>query len=220
MKFNFLNNQFIVQFFSIICFLLITVSCLAQTNSFINNISIKPGFSIVNKKNDGYYTDKSILFDVSISYKLNRYINAGIYIGKATLMHQINLPYNPTTGYYEWYSIDSTSSIISNGPGGYTSSSAVFYGIKSEIHLLPLFFKKELKFDVYLTPQFGCVNEKYEVLRDYQEHIWSPIFWEYGIGMGIGYRFTEKLGVFMEYSIGKYYNTNKNRFTSGISISL
>lgn len=114
-------------------------------------------------------------------------------------------------------------SVLTNNSLAYasTSTNAFFYGINSYCQLLPLFTDKtNLRFEVYPTLKFGLVSELWE-----EELENSPIFRlekenntsiEWGVGLGTSYKFTSKLSIFGEYTLGQFYNNSNSRFHVGL----
>ncbi len=203
---------------SIILFLLSVVPIInAQKSVFNNKLSLKLSTSLVNTGINEFMPNP--LFMLGADYEINKFIDLGAYCGFASLMHRTEIPYNPVTGRYEWYSADSTSYIIGTS-GFYSSSQAFYYGINSNIHLLPMFFSRNMRIDVYATPRIGFVSEQYYEYNAIQELVWSKPFLEYGIGLGLKYYLGRHFGIYGEYALGRYYNNNSSRLTAGIIIKL
>lgn len=190
-------------------------SILAQESLIKNRFSIKLGGSAVNSGTIGDTKLNPLIF-VGVDYTINKFVDIGIYGGYAALMHNYELPYNATTGMYEWYSADSTSYMKSNSAGFSFSSKAYYYGINSNIHLLPLIFPKDMRFDLYLIPKIGIISERYYEFNATQELVWSKPLVEYSLGIGLKYSFTKHFGMYAEYSLGKFYNNNNYRALAGI----
>jgi hypothetical protein len=208
-----------INIVTVVVFFLLSIHSHSQSTLLNSKLNLQIGSSFVNTYSDALETSKNPLFYSSLSYRINDNFEAGLYIGYGSIMHQTVLPYNPTSGYYEWYSIDSTSYIKSNtSNGGSKSSLAINYGITCNVQLLPLILKKNIRFDLYLQPQFGFISEKYTVFEDFQKKIWSKPFLEYGISIGLKYNFTKHIGVFSDYSFGRYYNNQKSKMKLGLSI--
>lgn len=209
------------KLFIIILLILVFQSSSLQSKSYFLNskFNIRFGSSLINSKMDEAYSEKAPMLYGSISYNINEIFELGIYAGSGKMMHSLDLPYNEAKGLYEWYSKDSISIIRSSVNGISGSSKHLRYGLISEIHLMPLFNIHKSRFDIYIQPQLGLITENYEVLRDYSEYIWSKPVAEYGLGLGLRYRFSKSFGAFTDYSIGKYYNQDKNKLKIGLAFT-
>lgn len=158
---------------------------LSQTTVFNGKVNLRMGGSVFNSKNDSRHAENAVLLFTSASYNFSKYIDAGVYVGYGGLSHPGGLDFNETTGMYEWYSADSTSYIITNNPYGGKTSTAVKYGLTTDIHLMALLTEKETRLDLYLQAQAGITTEKYEALEDEARMRWTDPQAEYGIGMGV-----------------------------------
>lgn len=214
-----INRNIHVNIFVVLFFLFLSTLSHSQNTLLNSKVNLQIGSSFVNTYSDILETTKSPFFYSSLSYIVNDFIEAGLYFGYGNLMHHIELPYNPATGYYEWYSIDSTSHIKSNtSNGGSQNSTAINCGIACNVQLLPLVLKRDTRFNLYLQPQIGFMFEEYTVFEDYQKEVWSKPFLEYGIALGLKYNFTKHIGVFSDYSFGRFYNNQKSKIKLGLSI--
>ncbi len=192
---------------------------LSQTTVFNGKVNLRMGGSIFNSKNDSRQAENAALLFTSASYNFSKYIDAGFYVGYGGLSHPGGLDFNETTGMYEWYSADSTSYIITNNPYGGKTSTAVKYGLTTDIHLMALLTEKETRLDLYLQAQAGLTTEKYEALEDEARMRWTDPQAEYGIGMGVRYRFTKSVGIFTDYSYGKFYNNDRHKIKLGLALT-
>ena len=192
---------------------------LSQTTVFNGKVNLRMGGSVFNSKNDSRHAENAVLLYTSASYNFSKYIDAGFYVGYGGLSHPSDLDFNETTGMYEWYSADSTSYIITNNPYGGKTSTAVKYGLTTDIHLLALLTEKETRLDLYLQAQAGLTTEKYEALEDEARMRWTDPQAEYGIGMGVRYRFTKSVGIFTDYSYGKFYNNDRHKIKLGLALT-
>ena len=204
-----------------VSFFLLTLSGAIKSKNtlFGGNLSLKLGISGLNSISENQISLIPISYG-SATYKLNKYIETGIYLGYGNFKHKDDLSYNETTGMYEWYSIDSTSHMGSSGGESYSSSKVVRYGLVTEVHLLPLFFEKDMRIDISITPQLGVLKENHDVLEDYRRTIWSEPFFEYGLGIGTKYNFSRQLGVFSEIAIGRFYHNDNIRVKLGLSFNI
>lgn len=191
----------------------------AQKKDIKSRFSVKLGGGVVTSEANSYMYLHPI-FVAEASYNVNKFLDIGLYAGYSSFEHHYTLPYNQATGMYEWYSADSTSYTRSSSPGFSQNSKAYFYGVSSYIHLLPLIFKSNLRFDVYAAPRIGLAREQYYELAAQEELVWSEPFLEYGLGLGLKYGFTRHVGIYGEYSLGRYFNNNKSRMLDGIVFTL
>lgn len=191
----------------------------AQESVLKSRFSFKLGGTAVNSGKPPVYKPNPLLM-AGVDYSINKFVDVGVYGGYASIMHSYELPYNSITGMYEWYSADSTSSMRSNSAGFYSASKAFYYGINSNIHILPLLFPGNMRIDLYATPKIGLVSEKYYEYNATQELVWSKPFVEYSVGLGLKYSFNRHWGIYGEYSLGRYYNDNKSRMLADIVIKL
>lgn len=192
---------------------------LSQTTVFNGKVNLRMGGSVFNSKDDSRHAENAALLFTSASYNFSKYIDAGFYVGYGGLSHPGGLDFNETTGMYEWYSADSTSYIITNNPYGGKTSTAVKYGLTTDIHLMALLTEKETRLDLYLQAQAGLTTEKYEALEDEARMRWTDPQAEYGIGMGVRYRFTKSVGIFTDYSYGKFYNNDRHKIKLGLAFT-
>ena len=160
--------------------------------------------------------EKKPHYQLQLGYKLNKVIDLGLYFGHSKLFHEIDLPYDAEKGYYVLESDDATKRIVQLSQHSCRYDSHAFaYGLKFDIHVLPILFNKCIdRLDVYLTPSIGLVSESYRDIND--EIIKKSGFLSYGIGMGTNYYFTKHLGLFGEYHLGHFYNLSKSRWQAGI----
>jgi len=49
---------------------------------------------------------------------------------------------------------------------------------------------------------------------------WNGPFTEFGLGLGVGYSFTKRMGINFSYSLGKFYNEDKSRLYIGMGFKL
>lgn len=167
------------------------------------------------------YNLPSLGIGTSATYSLNKNIEFGGYIAYSTVGHSymqpisdINYPhYN-----YGLYKPDGTlfSGSTSNTPH---STNTLIYGFSANYQILPLLIQSQaIKFDIYLTGRIGAVSARwmiYDGLDDYV-NIWNKAFLEYSVGLGAGYNFTKHIGIFSEYTVGRFYNDGKMRFKGGL----
>jgi hypothetical protein len=193
-------------------------------NSFLTDkITCKLGITPMNaisffEFNGSQYArrEKKPHYQLQLAYKLNKIIDLGVYFGYSKLYHEIDLPYDAEKGYYALKSNDGKRQFLSLSPTPYKLDSHAFaYGLKSDIHLLPIFSNKRInRLDVYLISSIGLVYENYRDVNN--KVIKKPEFLAYGVGVGTSYYFIRHLGVFGEYHFGHFYNLSKSRWQAGI----
>ncbi len=145
------------------------------------------GGSWVNKKNIPHVR-------LETCYSLNNEIDFGFYAGISNL----TVPVNPNDIY------DNTS-ITTNG---------YFLGTELNYHILPLFIKQPIRFDIYSTAKIGMLLKGWKGYDNLS--INTDNVFEIGIGLGSSYYFTQNFGIFSEVLIGKFYYSNLN-WRSGLS---
>ncbi len=212
------NKMKLIFFLS--TFVLINTSLHAQSKLFNSKINIRVGSSLINSQENSASTESSPMLYGSLSYNISEIFELGLYYGSGYMKHNLNLTYNESTKKYEWFSIDGKKSYVSSSSNMSTESKHVRYGFTSELHLMPLFNVQKSRFDVYIQPQIGILKENHEVLGDYSEYLWAEPYVEYGLGLGLRYRFSSKIGVFTDISFGNYYNQDKFKLKTGIALTL
>lgn len=213
-------NKLQIHLFHFVLLIATIFSCMnsySQEKSINSKLNFRLGGGIVNSGKGQTVSDMMLnpILQLEADYELNKIVNVGIYAAYAPLMHRTELPYNSATGQYEWYSADSTS-YLKGVKVFYESSQSIYYGISSNIHILPLFLSGNLRLDVYVTPKIGIASEQYTAYNDIAETVWSQPFIEYGFGLGVKYYTGKRFGFYGEYSLGRYYNNNPSRFLGGI----
>lgn len=202
---------------------LFSIKLNAQTNKnnnlFIKKIELKLNYSNVNSRQiipDYTSSTPSLIeliykknpqYNFEALYGLNKFISVGIYFGYAngTLIS------NKITDFGPNYYISSTKDRFGK---------SIFYGIESNIQLLPLFLKSDkLRFNVYCPVRIGFVSQNITNLDTYVKTWDAPVL-EYGAGLGVAYYFTKNLGVFGEYQIGHFYNNRNTQWKAGIVFKL
>ena len=115
-------------------------------------------------------------------------------------------------------------SIMTTNEYASTSTNALFYGVSFDYKLLSLLTNKNnTRFDAYPTLKLGLVSEFWNVpsdgTSDYILRKFSNTSFELGAGLGCLYKITSNLGVFGEYTLGKFYNNSNSRFHVGLFIN-
>ncbi|HPM08933.1 MAG TPA: hypothetical protein PK941_00615 [Paludibacter sp.] len=208
--------------FCLMLIFLYPLSTYGQNSFLTDKITCKLGITPMNaisffEFNGSQYArrEKKPHFQLQFAYKLNKIIDLGVYLGYSKLYHEIDLPYDAEKGYYALTSDDGIRHIFNHYPYYQCDSHAFAYGLKSDIHLLPIFSNKRIdRLDVYLIPSIGLVSENYRDVNN--KVIKKPEFLAYGVGVGTSYYFIRHLGVFGEYHFGHFYNLSKSRWQAGI----
>ncbi len=82
------------------------------------------------------------------------------------------------------------------------------YGLGLNYQLLPHFIEaNDFRFDLYIAAKIG----QFKV----SDSNWHD--WEYGIGPGLNFYLLQNLGLFTEFSFGKYFFEDNNRLRFGLS---
>lgn len=95
---------------------------------------------------------------------------------------------------------------------------SLFYGLTSNIQLLPLFLKTEnLRLNVYCPIRIGLVSQHITNLDTYVKTWDTPVL-EFGAGLGLSYNFTKNLAIFGEYQFGHFYNFRNSQWKVGLAV--
>lgn len=186
----------------ILIFLLVKANLIFSQNT-TNNFTLKTSLGYVNK--GAYNSSKAIQPSIEGNYRLGKFLDAGVYLGYATLAYPVRIPLSNTTDQFEWKSFNSY---------------AFFYGITTNIHILPLFFDERLRFDLYMSPTVGYMIQNHSTYTDRIEQVWSTPELEYGVGLGLKFKINKNFGVFGEYSVGKYFIQEFGRAKIGVAVNL
>jgi opacity protein-like surface antigen len=110
------------------------------------------------------------------------------------------------------------------GNGSTSSKKATFYGLSAKYQLLPLVFKQadKMRFQLYTIAQVGIVSSwQWDIDSEHiYEQIKNPKFTEYGIGLGLTYKFSKHWSAFAEYNYGHFFNANSSHLRGGLMIRL
>jgi hypothetical protein len=136
--------------------------------------------------------------NIKISYEAVNNLDIGGYLAYSNMNHRVP-------------SVDSNDY--------YFSSNTLFYGLLAQYDVLPILTgKNNLRFSLKATAKMGMVSAKWSELEGVNwVKNWNGPFLEYGIGLGAGYFFTKRLGININYSVGKFYNKDNSRMYLGIS---
>ena len=178
--------------------------CQSQELKFELKIQTETSNSVIDENVLG----PTLIPSLGCSYLLTRWLSIGVHLGYTPFLKKINRTGNPDLSPYQW--IEGTEVIY------YDHSNALFYGLNSSIHLLPLLSKRSLRFDIYVIPSFSIVSENYMEFGDNSERLWSKPHVSYGIGCGLKYAFTKKFNIFSEYAIGSYFKDENRKTKIGL----
>lgn len=179
-----------------------TISAQTSTTKDLK-FSIQPNIEVVNSVGNIYMpylyenNKTSLKYGLEANYSFARNIDFGVYIAYSKLLHP----------YFEVFDTQHYS---------FDSSKAVFYGIKTKFHLMPLLFhQNNSRFDIYANVRAGYVSEywRFAFGSDSYEH---KNGFEIGAGLGISYMLSKQFGIFGEYSYGKFYNDNNSLLKGGL----
>jgi hypothetical protein len=135
---------------------------------------------------------------IGVNYYIHNWVDVGASFGFVKGGH--------------YASINETSAIGVN---------AVTFGVNSCIHILPLFTKKVLRFDVYAIPTLMAATKYYPITDDYTNiKEWSKLYFNYGIGAGVKYSFTRRFGIYIEFSRGIYFPNENKRAKLGFALKI
>lgn len=129
---------------------------------------------------------KTADFRLEGNYGVLNFLEVGLYVGYARYKDAI------------WDASDlipDSNGLIS---GEVKDGHVLSYGINANLHIFPFFIKKpDFRFDLYVTAKYGGRSSL--VSKDFRySH-------EFGIGLGFAFYFSKYVGIFGEYSIGRYY---------------
>jgi hypothetical protein len=115
------------------------------------------------------------------------------------------------------YDIEVVDGIVVSEMSESVPSHSLYYGLNFNYHLLPLIFKKNnLRFDVYPAAFIGSLSRSWDELNGTRVKVSS--FFEYHIGLGLGYKITRRCAIYGEYSLGRLYNEGNSKATVGMAI--
>lgn len=163
-------------------------------------------------------TTQKIDCKLETNYGINKFVEIGIYVG--TQIYE----------YREWYGPEiiypnTDSTHLDFGFSG-NMTAAPLFGANVNIHFLPFIIKSEkCSWDLYLTAKYGgCYlihkeNEYPESLK-YPGIVDNKYRHEYVLGIGAGYYFKNKIGIFAEYYVGqsKHITDTESNFRFRIGI--
>jgi hypothetical protein len=144
------------------------------------------------------------------NYGISSYIELGAYFGYS---------------HFDYLHKDSPDSII-GGPYSHEDNNTLFYGAAINFHLLPFLIKEDdFRFDLYGTAKAGGLyfQKHYDIflIQNYQFVIQNnnkKNLFEYSIGGGMAFYLGKHLGVYGEYTFGKYYLIGNHQLRYGLTL--
>lgn len=206
-----MKKNLFIAFIAVCIFLLAPEPLVSQTiNEKQYKITLKPSISSVSSVEDMYkiylyedYDARKLSYGFDLNYKLSEYFDIGFYSAYSKLLH----PYK-TNGSIAY---------------SFSKSNTFYYGLNSEFHLLPLLFRVEdSRIDIYTNIKIGMVSQYWHPSIEggiAPSPDWeSQNSFEIGLGLGVSYMFTKRIGVFFDYNFGHYLNDDNTRFEAGLKI--
>lgn len=147
------------------------------------------------------------LLKISIGYELFRNFNASVYGGYSYQMRIREKSYEK----------NENNEVIAMSVGR-TNSNTFFYGVKADYQLMPALMQsnRAIRFDLYPTITLGGVTHFWHNRYGGGKTFLKPVF-ECSIGMGAGYKFTRRFGIYAEYAFGHFHYDTHHRIDAGIS---
>lgn len=206
---------------------LFSLNLFSQQQSFVNNLSFKLSYGIVNSepfnadltgegtpvfiREIGQMTRSN--FGLDLNYALAPSSDIGLYFGYSQL-YRINVVQMEDQDSPRWY---------------YALSPTItfYYGLNYIYHLPWITNYRNSRLDIYTILKAGLVSEKYYSDYDqtgygsmsgYGSRIWDKPALEAGAGLGVNYYFTKNLGVFGEVLGGSFYNEQYFKWKAGFVI--
>lgn len=143
----------------------------------------------------GKYSISNVAFSTGANYYITNWLDFGASFG-----------WLPATHYM---SVDSDILHVNH---------ALCFDINSRLHLIPLITKNALRFDLYIAPKVFATTKYIAVSADDKE--WSKLYFNYGIGLGLKYSISKRMGVFTEIALGEYFPNENMRAKMGITYKL
>lgn len=136
-------------------------------------------------------------YRIEANYGLLNYLEVGAYFGYSK---------------FEFFEITSSvDSIFSIKTKNYNTP---FYGINLNFHIFPFLIKRDdFRFDLYVTGKYGGL---FFTTPDYY-YLHGHVH-EFGIGGGFSFYIWKHLGLYIEYSYGKYHYEDNSNLRYGITL--
>jgi len=171
----------------------------------VNSKQIVPVFSTQPVTLQETLYEKNAYYGAEGIYKFNKIWSTGVYFG------------------YSHGTFISNEILSSNDYGTSFSldrfGTSFFYGLKTDIQLLPLLIKdSKLRLNLYCPVQLGLVSQHVTTYATFTKS-WDKPALEIGAGLGISYHITKNIGFFGEYQLGKFYNDRKSQWKAGVLVT-
>jgi hypothetical protein len=205
-------RYFLNELLLLVCFisLFIVEQSFAQQNSFSDRFSMKLGVAMVNAepfKYNGEIIRRNYKpqFGITANYELINNLDAGLYIAYSNIGHMLD------------YKIEVVNNRIVSEECGIVPSHAFYYGLNLNYHVLSAIFNtKKMRLDIYPIANMGFVSRSWGEMDGTEVKI-KP-FPEYHFGLGFGYKFSPRFGLYGEYTMGRFYNEGKSKAALGFSL--
>jgi len=196
----------------LVCFISVFIvePSFAQQNSFSDRFSMKLGVAMVNAEPFKYNGEiikhnYKPQFGITANYELINNLDVGLYIAYSNIGHMLD------------YEIEVVNNRIVRDGASIVPSHAFYYGLNFNYHVLSAIFStKNLRLDLYPIANMGFVS------RSWGEYDGTIVkidpFLEYHFGLGFGYKFTRRFGLFGEYTMGRLYNEGRSKAALGFSL--
>jgi hypothetical protein len=173
--------------------------------------SIKTGLSVVlaepyKYENQILAIDMKPQINIEVGYDFIKNLTSSLYLGYSNIGQKVD---------YEFVFKD--GKLISYG-SGVIPSHAFYYGVSLRYQLLPLLFSNDnLRFSLYPIASCGFVSRSWSDFNGVLVKI-DPFF-EYQLGVGLGYRFSRKFGIYTECTYGHMYNESTIKPSIGLTLN-
>lgn len=138
-------------------------------------------------------------YQIEFTYKLFYFFDAGAYTG----FSRYEIFQRPPSG-----RSDTVFTLI----GEVKRKTSPFFGINANVHILPIIFKKDSRFDIYINTRIGGF-----VVPSPDNYLPHGFHSDYSIFGGLMLNLTKRTGIFAEYGIRKKIIYNASRFQFGLN---
>lgn len=186
-------------FFVIIISNLLVILSYGQESYIKSRLNFKTGYSRYTT-NNGVVSNGKVKaltvgnYRIEANYGISNLIETGIYVG--------------------YSKFDSFRINWADTSFNFTACPTPFYGINCNFHLLPLLIKEDdFRFDLYLSGKFGGL-----FFDSPTGFFPTGSAFEYGIGGGLSFYIWKHLGVYAEYTYGKYFFRDNSNLKYGLTM--